>query len=140
MSAIPAEVPATAGSLRPVEENANLVLVVDDDRRARNAVIEHVQALGYDTVEASTAYEAIRLAALKRPGVVIIDGLLPQMHGFEVSRFIRAGQAEYAPRIIVVTAVYRHIRYQNEARLKYGIDHYLTKPVTREALVAALED
>ena len=49
-----------------------------------------------------------------------------------------AAQATYAPRIIVVTAVYRHIRYQNEARLKYGIDHYLTKPVSREALAAAL--
>src|SRR5262245_41744176 len=116
MSAIPVE--ATAPTLPPlVLENPRLVLVVDDDQRARKAVIEHVQALGYETIEAASGYEAIRMAAMKRPGVVIVDGLLPNMHGFEVSRFIRAGQATYAPRIIVVTAVYRHIRYQNEARL-----------------------
>ncbi|SRR5258708_15705061 len=139
MSAIPVE--ATAAYLPPpVEENPRLVLVVDDDRRARNAVLEHVRALGYETIEAATGYEAIRVAALQKPGIVIVDGLLPNMHGFEVSRFIRAAQATYAPRIIVVTAVYRHIRYQNEARLKYGIDHYLTKPVTREALAAALPE
>jgi CheY-like chemotaxis protein len=91
-------------------------------------------------VEAATGYEAIRAAALQKPGIVVVDGLLPNMHGFEVSRFIRAAHATYAPRIIVITAVYRHIRYQNEAKLKYGIDHYLTKPVTREALAAALTE
>lgn len=135
MSALPIE-----GVPPPVLDNPRLALVVDDDKRARNAVIAHLQTLGYETIEATSGYEAIRVAAVKRPGVVIVDGLLPNMHGFEVSRFIRAKQSEYAPRIIVVTAVYRHIRYQNEARLKYGIDHYLTKPVTREALAAALEE
>jgi CheY-like chemotaxis protein len=139
MSALPLETVA-APLPPPVAENPRLVLVVDDDKRARNAVIDHVQALGYETIEAATGYEAIRVAALQKPGTVIVDGLLPNMHGFEVSRFIRAAQATYAPRIIVVTAVYRHIRYQNEARLKYGIDHYLTKPVSREALAAALTE
>lgn len=139
MSALPLEI-AVAPLPSPVEENPRLVLVVDDDRRARNAVIDHVHSLGYETAEAATGYEAIRIAALQKPGIVIVDGLLPNMHGFEVSRFIRAAQATYAPRIIVITAVYRHIRYQNEARLKYGIDHYLTKPVSREALAAAMTE
>jgi CheY-like chemotaxis protein len=139
MSALPLE--TAAGPVPPpVDANPRLVLVVDDDKRARNAVIDHVRALGYETLEAATGYEAIRVAALQKPGIVIVDGLLPNMHGFEVSRFIRAAQATYAPRIIVVTAVYRHIRYQNEARLKYGIDHYLTKPVSREALATALTE
>lgn len=139
MSALPIEAPAPSLPL-PVAENPRLVLVVDDDKRARDAVIAHVHELGYQTIEAKTGYEAISMAALRKPGIVIVDGLLPNMHGFEVSRFIRAAQATYAPRIIVVTAVYKHIRYQNEARLKYGIDHYLTKPVTRAALQAALTE
>jgi CheY-like chemotaxis protein len=124
----------------PIPENPRLVLVVDDDKGARNAAVGHVRSLGFDTIEATTGFEAVSVAALHKPGTVVVDGLLPNMHGFEVSRFIRAAQATYAPRIILVTAVYRHIRYQNEARLKYGIDHYLTKPVTREALAAALTE
>jgi DNA-binding response OmpR family regulator len=139
MSALPLETLAVPLP-PPVEENPRLVLVVDDDRRARNAVIDHVRELGYDAIEAATGYEAIKVAALQKPGIVIVDGLLPNMHGFEVSRFIRAAQATYAPRIIVITAVYRHVRYQNEARLKYGIDHYLTKPVSREALASAMTE
>lgn len=139
MTALPIEAPAPSLPL-PIAANPRLVLVVDDDKRARDAVIEHVHELGYETIEAKTGYEAISMAALRKPGVVIVDGLLPNMHGFEVSRFIRAAQATYAPRIIVVTAVYKHIRYQNEAQLKYGIDHYLTKPVSRAALQTALTE
>lgn len=119
-------------------ETQPLVLVVDDDRRARAAVVEHLTALGYATIEATTGFEAVRLAAVHKPPIVVVDGLLPNMHGFEVSRFIRAANATYAPRIVLVTAIYKGIRYENEARLKYGIDAYLTKPVTREALGAAI--
>ena len=74
-----------------------------------------------------------------KPGTIVVDGLLPNMHGLEVSRFIRALEATYVPRIIIMTAIYKNIRYRNEARLKYGIDHYLVKPFSRHALAAALE-
>ena len=45
--------------------------------------------------------------------------------------------ADYRPRIVIVTAIYKHIRYRNEARLKYGIDDYLVKPVD-DASIARL--
>ena len=131
MSAIAAEVAHPNPS--------KLVLVVDDDKRARKAVVDYLTELGYETVEAASGFEAIRVAAVMKPGTIVVDGLLPNMHGFEVSRFIRASEATYAPRIIIMTAIYKNIRYRNEARLKYGIDHYLVKPVSRHALAAALE-
>ncbi len=119
--------------------SSRLVLVVDDDKLARNAVVDHLHELGYETVEAASGFEAIRVAAATKPSSIVIDGLLPNMHGLEVSRFIRAEKTTYAPRIIIMTAIYKNIRYRNEARLKYGIDHYLVKPVSRPALAAALE-
>ena len=45
---------------------------------------------------------------------------------------------EYRPRIVIVTAVYKSQRYRSEAKLQFGVDHYLTKPVTKEAVQAAL--
>jgi CheY-like chemotaxis protein len=129
---------AVLADFTPSSESKPQVLVVDDDRRARAAVVNHLNALGYETLEASTGFEAIRMAAMHKPPIVVVDGLLPNMHGFEVSRFIRAANATYAPRIVLVTAIYKGVRYENEAKLKYGIDAYLTKPVTREALGAAI--
>jgi CheY-like chemotaxis protein len=60
------------------------------------------------------------------------------MHGFEVARFVRSLAPEYRPRIVIVTAVYKSQRYRSEAKLQFGVDHYLTKPVTKEAVQAAL--
>ena len=56
----------------------------------------------------------------------------------EASGFIRAEKATYAPRIVIMTALYINVRYRNEARLKYGIDHYLVKPLSRPALEEVL--
>lgn len=70
------------------QDPSRLVLVVDDDKLARKAVVDHLNKLGYETVEAASGFEAIRVAAVMKPGTVVVDGLLPNMHGFEVSRFI----------------------------------------------------
>ena len=56
------------------------------------------------------------------------------MHGFEIARFIRRIDVNYHPHIAIMTAIYKHTRYQNEARLKYGIDDYLIKPVLPQSL------
>jgi CheY-like chemotaxis protein len=134
MTAMPMSCP------KPVSQPTiqRLALVVEDDRRMRAAMIDMLRSLGYHTLEAASGFEAIRLAAQFRPALVVIDGLLPNMHGLEVSRFIRNSDSSYAPRVIIVTGIYRNIRYRNEARLKYGIEDYLVKPITREALVTAL--
>jgi len=108
---------------------ALLVLIVDDDRLVRARLNEHLGRNGFQTLEAKTAYEAIQAAAQYRPKLILLDGLLPQMHGFEVARMINALDVNYKPRIVMMTAIYKHIRYRNEARLKYGIANYLVKPI-----------
>jgi CheY-like chemotaxis protein len=111
-----------------MSENFN-VLIVDDDRLVRERLNKHLASNGFQTVEAKTAYEAIQAAAIHRPALILLDGLLPQMHGFEVARMINALDVRYQPRIVMMTAIYKHIRYRNEARLKYGISDYLVKPI-----------
>jgi DNA-binding response OmpR family regulator len=108
---------------------APLALIVDDDRLVRARLNEYLGSNGFQTLESKTAYEAIQAAAQYRPQVILLDGLLPQMHGFEVARMINALDVTYKPRIIMMTAIYKHIRYRNEARLKYGIANYLVKPI-----------
>src|SRR6185503_9950428 len=111
-----------------MSENFN-ALVVDDDRLVREGLKKYLASNGFQTLEAKTAYEAIQAAAIHRPALILLDGLLPQMHGFEVARMINALDAGYKPRIVMMTAIYKHIRYRNEARLKYGISDYLVKPI-----------
>jgi CheY-like chemotaxis protein len=114
------------------------VLIVEDNRRMREELVRDIDALGCMTFSAAGSHDAIRIAATERPDTIFIDGLLPQMHGFELARFIRALDASYRPRVVIVTSVYKHVRYRNEAKLKYGIDEYLIKPVSQDALLEVL--
>jgi DNA-binding response OmpR family regulator len=111
-----------------------VVLIVEDERKLRWSLIDDFRAMGIEAVTASGGYEAIRIAGESRPDLILLDGLLPEMHGFEIARFIRRIDAEYHPHIAIMTAIYKHTRYQNEARLKYGIDDYLIKPVMPQSL------
>ncbi len=109
--------------------DSSLVLVVDDDRMVRTHLKAHLTLRGFEPIEAATAYEAIQIAALRRPPVILLDGLLPQMHGFEVARMVNALDPAYKPQIVIMTGVYKQLHYRNEAKLKYGIAEYLVKPV-----------
>jgi len=111
-----------------------VVLVVEDERKLRWSLIEQFRTMGIEALTASSGYEAIRVAGESRPDLILLDGLLPEMHGFEIARFIRRIDADYRPHIAIMTAIYKHTRYQNEARLKYGIDDYLIKPVLPQSL------
>jgi DNA-binding response OmpR family regulator len=117
-------------------QNAALptVLIVEDERKLRWSLIDAFRAMNITPLTASGGYEAIRIASESRPDLVLVDGLLPEMHGFEIARFIRRIDADYRPHIALMTAIYKHTRYQNEAKLKYGIDDYLIKPVLPQLL------
>ncbi len=114
------------------------VLIAEDEKKTRAILVEMVQSMGCETLEAGTGYEAVKVVQESKPDVLLLDGLLPEMHGFEVARFVRSMAPEYRPRIVIVTAVYKSQRYRSEAKLQFGVDYYLTKPVSKDAVQAAL--
>jgi len=71
-----------------------------------------------------------------RPDLIPIDILLPKMAGFEVARFVRRLDDDDRTHIAMITAIFKNVRYDNEARMKYGIDDYVLKPPSDAALAA----
>jgi len=116
------------------------VAVVEDQTRLREQLVWQLRAFDIEPLVARSGYEAIRVITESQPDLIFLDGLLPEMHGFDVARFIRQMQGDgYAPRIVLLTAIYKNVRYQNDAKLRYGIDEYLLKPVSEEAIRGAIE-
>ena len=109
-------------------------LVAEDSTKQREDLIAELAAMGIKTVGAKSGLEALKLVTEHRPDLILLDGLLPEMHGFEIARAVRALDRDYNPRIVIITAVYKSTQYQNEARLRYGINDYLIKPVKNESL------
>jgi len=129
-----AEIAVPHQSYIPREAKLPAVLIVEDERQLRWSLIDQFRSMRIDPLTASSGFEAIRVAGESRPDLILLDGLLPEMHGFEIARFIRRIDAGYRPHIAIMTAIYKHTRYQNEAKLKYGIDDYLIKPVLPQSL------
>jgi CheY-like chemotaxis protein len=119
-------------------ERDGVALIADDEPRSREEAAAILRALGYPVILAKTGLQAIRLAESIKPPVVLLDGLMPEMPGFEVARFLRMQSRDYKPYVLLMTAVYKNTRYRNEAKLKYGIDSYIVKPLTANALAAAV--
>jgi DNA-binding response OmpR family regulator len=123
----------------PTDAALPTVLIVEDERKLRWSLIEQFRAMHIAPFTASSGFEAIRVASESRPDLILLDGLLPEMHGFEIARFIRHIDPDYRPHIAIMTAIYKHTRYQNEAKLQYGIDDYLIKPLLPQALAGLVK-
>jgi two-component system, OmpR family, KDP operon response regulator KdpE len=109
------------------------VLVVDDEPQILRALRTTLRAAGYTVESASTAAEALAVAAAQPPEAVILDLVLPDGSGTEVCRELRTWTN--AP-VIVLSAVGDE-REKIDA-LDAGADDYVTKPFSVDELLARL--
>src|ERR1700730_3350683 len=110
------------------------VLVVDDEPQILRALKVTLREAGFETVAAETAAQALDLAAVKPPDAAIIDLVLPDGDGVEVTRSLR--EWSQMP-ILVLSAVGEE--EQKVRALEAGADDYITKPFGTRELVARLQ-
>jgi DNA-binding response OmpR family regulator len=73
------------------------VLVVDDEPRIMDFLVENLNADDYSVLTATNGEEALEVLGRTRPDVVLLDVLLPDMSGFDVCRRVRGGDAVNDP-------------------------------------------
>jgi len=127
------------GAAEPAKAMRPLVLVADDDKSSRMLIVAVLRRAGYPYVEAGDGEEALRVIKEQRPGILILDGLMPKMDGFEVCTRAKHLDPNYSPKTIIVTAVYKSRSYQYQALAEIGVDEYLTKPLQPGELISRLE-
>ena len=110
------------------------VLVCDDEPQILRALRIVLRDAGYAVVPAATGREALDAAALQAPDAAIVDLVLPDFDGVEVTRRLR--EWTEAP-IIVLSAVGEE--EEKVRALQAGADDYVTKPFGPRELVARLE-
>jgi two-component system KDP operon response regulator KdpE len=109
------------------------VLVVDDERQILRALKVILREAGYDVIEAATMEEALDRAAVRPPDAAIVDLMLPDGSGVELSRRLR----EWTSMPILVLSAVGEEDAKVEA-LEAGADDYVTKPFGPRELVARL--
>ena len=110
------------------------ILVCDDEPQILRALKVILRDAGYEAVTASTGEEALDRAAVKPPEAAILDLMLPDIDGVELTRRLR----EWSQMPIVVLSAIGEEDRKVEA-LAAGADDYVTKPFGPRELVARIE-
>lgn len=110
------------------------VLVVDDLEPNVKLLEAKLRAEYFDVVGAYSGQEALDLAALEKPDIILLDVMMPGMDGFEACRKLKANPETMHIPVVMVTALDQQA--DRIVGLEAGADDFLTKPVEDLALFA----
>ena len=110
------------------------ILVVDDIAANAKLLADLLQVQGYVTRSAHSGTEALDLVANETWDLVLLDVVMPEMNGYEVSRTIRSDPRNAALPIVMVTAL--DAKDERIKGLESGADDFLSKPINQAELLA----
>ena len=113
-----------------------LILIVEDNERNRKLVRDLLQFRGYQTIEAETGEEAVRLARERRPALVLMDIQLPGIDGIAALGQLRNDPATRTIPVIAVTA--SAMTHDRQKIMASGFDGYQSKPINVKDFLAAV--
>ena len=114
----------------------NRVLVVDDERVNRNLLKHMLTPLGYEVALAENGTEALRKVGEDPPDVILLDILMPELDGFQVTRKLKEQETTFSIPIVMVTAL-EAVEDRIKA-LSAGANDFLSKPVDKVELQATV--
>jgi DNA-binding response OmpR family regulator len=112
---------------------ARTILVVEDEPTLRETIVDALEADGFRVVAAADGREALTQFRGERPDLVLLDLMLPELSGIEVTRIIRA---ESGVPIVMLTA--KDSELDKVVGLELGADDYVTKPFSLRELSARI--
>jgi len=116
---------------------ADKILVADDDIETLRLITLMLQRQGFEVLQASNGAQAIRFAIEEHPDLIILDVMMPEVDGYQVTRQLRQDPACANTPILMFTA-----KSQVDDKVtgyEAGVDEYLTKPIHPAELVARVK-
>jgi DNA-binding response OmpR family regulator len=134
MTALPQAAPP------PAKPGQRTVLVVDDETEIRKLLRRLFDDRGYRVLEADRGLAALSMVKEHMPDVIILDAMLPEVHGFDIAKRLKGTERYGHIPIVMVSAVYRGWRFAEDLKASYGVDAYLEKPFKVADVVRAVEN
>lgn len=109
------------------------IMVVDDHPDMVTVMKTVLEAKGYEVISASSGVEFFERLAEKKPDLILLDVMMPQMNGLEALKRLRSDSETASIPVMLVTA---KVQYQDVLTgYRQGADYYLTKPFTSTQLL-----
>lgn len=115
------------------------ILVVDDSDDIRQLLVRVFRERDFEVFESSRGLDALQKVREASPDVLLLDAMLPEVHGFDICRRIKGSRRYGHIPVVMVSAIYRGWRFAEDLRRSYGVDEFLEKPFRIGEVVAAVE-
>ena len=110
----------------------SLILIVEDNEKNLKLVRDVLQVKGYETLEAGTAEDGLKIASERKPDLILMDIQLPGMNGIDALKALRADPGTAGIPVVAITA---SVMQQDRAQIvSAGFDGFIEKPVNLKNL------
>lgn len=113
------------------------ILVVEDNETNMYLIRFILEKSGYEVIEAMEGAVGVELAVKEKPNLIIMDIQLPDIDGLEVTKRIRASEADSDIPIIALTSF--AMAGDRERALAAGCTGYIEKPINPDTFIAEIE-
>ena len=105
----------------------SLILIVEDNEKNLKLVRDVLQVKGYETLEAGTAEEGLKIARERKPALILMDIQLPGMSGIDALKALRAAPATAGIPVIAITASV--MQQDRKQIMSAGFNGFIEKPI-----------
>jgi two-component system cell cycle response regulator DivK len=105
----------------------SVILIVEDNEKNLKLVRDVLQVKGYETLEAGTAEEGLKIARERKPALILMDIQLPGMSGIEALKALRAAPATAAIPVVAITASV--MQQDRQQIMNAGFNGFIEKPI-----------
>jgi|SRR5208337_167449 len=113
------------------------ILIIDDEPDFVRVVQLRLEAAGYQVLAAFDGMQGVSAAHKEKPDVIILDIMMPAMHGHRVCEALKKSAKTWTIPIIYLTA--KGNKEDEELAYKLGAEHFLTKPYDPQVLLRIIE-
>jgi len=110
------------------------ILVVDYDTDSLETLSDLVSGKNVQVIKATDGQKAYDKYSSEKPDLIVLEAMLPKLHGFDLTQKIYKETNGGIP-IIIVTGLYKGAQYRNEAIRSFGAAAYFEKPYDKEKLL-----
>ncbi len=137
----------SAGEGEPTRERALIgylgqpkkILVVDDEPLNRSILVNLLEPLGFEVLQAGGGQECLAQAQAFQPDAILMDLVMPQMTGFEAVRALRQLPALHSKRVVIIAASASVFEQDKLQSMLVGCDDFLIKPIQIPKLLGLLK-
>ncbi len=115
------------------------ILIVDYDKKSLDKLTDLFTSQGFQIIRAVDGQAAYDIYKKEKPDLMLIEAMLPKLHGFDLTQKIYRETKGAVP-VVIVTGLYKGPQYKNEAIRSFGAADYFEKPYDKEKLVSSIKN